>query len=467
MRFPVLTLAAVLTTAIASAAEPQPTTVVLFGDSITAPRGPLVNFAKMLEKELPGYGIEAHIINAGVGGHTTEMGRKRFQKDVLDQKPNVALILFGTNDAAVDVWKQPPAAGPRVPVEKYAENLRFFVRGLKEIKTKPVLMTATPLRWTEKLKAMYGKPPYDPTDPMGFNVNVVKYNEAIRAVAREERVPLVDLYAAFVEYGDAPKQSLDELFLDGMHPNDKGHRVIADQLVPVAVGQVKPFIHVGNPATARAEGMTLAPFVKPLAVDKMGPFVRLKDGGILTVDGTSAFISRDEGKTWGEPVPMFPEGGVSISDERVLLVTRTGTVVCAFRNFATRSKENWDSRVMDWVPELRCDVWVARSSDGGKTWGSQLVQKGYAGAVRAGPGRGRHAGPGGPGRGPHPRPPRCHRIPLGRRRQELEAIDVRRAGRSAAAEFRPRRAWPPRRGDRADGRAAQGWSALDAHPHRA
>src|SRR5690554_5648176 len=33
---------------------------------------------------------------------------------------------------------------------------------------------------------------------------------------------------------------------------------------------------------------------------KMGPFIRLDDNSILTVDNTKSFISQDEGKTWEE-----------------------------------------------------------------------------------------------------------------------------------------------------------------------
>ena len=43
----------------------------------------------------------------------------------------------------------------------------------------------------------------------------------------------------------------------------------------------------------------------------MGPFVRLGDGAILTVEGTDAFFSRDEGKTWSERRPVFVNAGTA------------------------------------------------------------------------------------------------------------------------------------------------------------
>lgn len=214
--------------------------VVAFGDSLTAPRGPLVTYATLLARELPGRGAAVELLNAGVPGNTTVAARARYKRDVLDRRPDVVLILLGTNDAMVDVWKTPPGTEPRVPPATTAGNLRYFVRAAREAGARPVLLTPVPIRWTDKLKGLYGKPPYDPADPMGLNVTLVTAVEAARAVAREERVPLVDLYAAFVEWGGVPGNALDSLYLDGMHPNDRGHRLAADRLVPVVAGLLAP-----------------------------------------------------------------------------------------------------------------------------------------------------------------------------------------------------------------------------------
>ena len=79
---------------------------------------------------------------------------------------------------------------------------------------------------------MYGKPPYKPGDPEGFNVLRTDYVETVRKVAREEAVTLVDAYVAFQEHGRQPGQTVDELFLDDGHPNTKGQRLLADLLLP-------------------------------------------------------------------------------------------------------------------------------------------------------------------------------------------------------------------------------------------
>jgi lysophospholipase L1-like esterase len=43
----------------------------------------------------------------------------------------------------------------------------------------------------------------------------------------------------FVTTGDGGVLCVDTLLLDGMHPNDEGHRIIAELLVPVIREQVR------------------------------------------------------------------------------------------------------------------------------------------------------------------------------------------------------------------------------------
>jgi len=214
-----------------------PATIVAFGDSTTATRGKLKIYAKVLQEELPAKGLAVKVINAGVGGHNTMHGRKRFAHDVLAHKPDLVIIQFGINDAAMDVWKG--ATESRVPMAKYVANLRLFVRALKKARARVILMTPNALRWTPKLKELYGKPPYDPDDPRGFNVVLTRYAAAMRKVGKAERVPVIDVFAAFERYGKAPDKSVDDLLLDGMHPNDKGHQIVSRMLIPQIMKMMK------------------------------------------------------------------------------------------------------------------------------------------------------------------------------------------------------------------------------------
>ncbi len=219
-----------------AAAEPlpgkAPLTIVAFGDSTTAPRGALQVYADCLRQELPRHGLPVRVINAGVGGNTTEAGRARFVRDVLDRKPDLVILQFGINDAAVDVWKTPPASQPRVSLERYVANLEFFIESLQAQQRAVLLMTPNALCWTPALKQRYGKSPYRPDEAYGFNVLLQDYAEAARGVAKRKGVPLIDVFAAFQRHGKTSGQAIDDLLLDGMHPNGQGQRLVADLLLP-------------------------------------------------------------------------------------------------------------------------------------------------------------------------------------------------------------------------------------------
>lgn len=219
----------VLSSSVAVAREPA--TLIAFGDSTTATRADLTIYAEILQRELPPEGLPVRVVNAGVGGHNTDHARARFESDVLDHDPDIVVIQFGINDAAIDVWKNPPATKSRVAMERYVENLRYFVRTLKARKVQVLLMTPNPLRWTPKMREMYGKPPYLSEEPNGFNVKLQQYAEAVRQITKSENVPLIDIYRNFEHYGKAEGNSVDDLLLDGIHPNEHGHRLVADQLI--------------------------------------------------------------------------------------------------------------------------------------------------------------------------------------------------------------------------------------------
>lgn len=214
-----------------SAIEAGNRIIITFGDSTTALRpGIDMTYSDLLRKELPKYGISGNIINKGIPGNTTNDAMARFHTDVLDQNPDLVIIQFGINDSAYDVWKEPPATEPRVSLSTYVVNITSMVHQIKIAGAEVILMTPNPLRWSETTLGLYGKNPYDINNPWGFNVILSDYAQAIRDIAAAENIPLIDVQSAFIAYDDATNQSVDDLLLDGMHPNNTGHRIVANML---------------------------------------------------------------------------------------------------------------------------------------------------------------------------------------------------------------------------------------------
>ncbi|NND07329.1 MAG: exo-alpha-sialidase [Saprospiraceae bacterium] len=115
---------------------------------------------------------------------------------------------------------------------------------------------------------------------------------------------------------------------------------------------------------------------------RMGPFVRLDDGSILTVDTTHCFISSDEGATW-DSYPIFDEPeDYEISDERAILRTSDGTIIVAFMNLPERRNWNWQKEISD-SPGAILPTYAMRSLDQGKSWQDiQKLHNEHCGAIR-------------------------------------------------------------------------------------
>lgn len=216
----------------APAAAPA-VTVVCLGDSVTKGVRPGVKpqetFTALLEAGLREQGLRVKCLNAGIGGNRTDQGLARLEKDVLAHKPALVTIMFGLNDSWIDADR----TEPRLAVDAYRQNLTQIVRRVRQAGAVPLVMTSNPA--------------IAPQYPPERNANLQRYINAARQVARKERAPLVDLYQRFAELAIGGRD-LNELFTDAMHPNPRGHRLIANMLLPRVAAQLKKRAAAGEPS---------------------------------------------------------------------------------------------------------------------------------------------------------------------------------------------------------------------------
>ncbi|MEX1019031.1 MAG: GDSL-type esterase/lipase family protein [Litorilinea sp.] len=214
--------------------------IVAFGDSTTAARFPLQVYAERLHAALLEMGKSVGVVNAGARGDHTRGARARLAADVIARQPQLVLIQFGINDAAVDVWKTPPVRTPRISLAEYEENLAAMVTELHAYAITPVLMTPNPLAWTPQLRLLYRHAPYDPATHAGFNVVLDQYVARVCELAVATQTLCIDINRAFRAWqpntatsseGTATDEAYSALLLDGMHPNDRGHTLIADTVL--------------------------------------------------------------------------------------------------------------------------------------------------------------------------------------------------------------------------------------------
>ena len=152
--------------------------------------------------------------------------------------------------------------------------------------------------------------------------------------------------------------------------------------VLVVASALALYLAVPHPASAN-EDIRLEPRVQAMLQIKAAPYTKLANGSALTVEHKFAYITPDNGQTWLDPIPLFPDGpDLEVSNERVLTRTRDGAIILAFMNLNSR-EWGWDDQKNAPDREVRLDVWTIRSLDEGRTWqDAQRIQGGWCGAVR-------------------------------------------------------------------------------------
>ena len=201
--------------------------IVAFGDSITNGMSPAGmketdTFRDIARRELSEkIGAKVEVVNAGINGDIVTLAIERLKRDVLDRKPDIVTIMFGGNEAG---FYRPETNGfadtPRVSRDEFKAALNKIVDRIQAARITVVLMTCPPM--TERYWGMK----LEPYQKHGINFLVKDYAQAMRDVAEEKRVELIDVYRAFQQ-----KPKTLDYFPDGLHPDARGHRVIADLLV--------------------------------------------------------------------------------------------------------------------------------------------------------------------------------------------------------------------------------------------
>ena len=190
--------------------------IIFFGDSITQagvqPKGYITVLQNMLQQE----GITNYDISgAGIGGNKVYDLYLRMDSDVIAKSPDIVVVYIGVND----VWHK-RTYGTGTDADKFEKFYRSIIHKLQVNNAKVVI--CTPAAIGEKT---------DFSNEQDGDLN--KYCNIIRHIASDVNVPLVDLRKFLLDYNMANNpQNLDRgiLTVDGVHLNDKGNQLVAEQM---------------------------------------------------------------------------------------------------------------------------------------------------------------------------------------------------------------------------------------------
>lgn len=172
-------------------------------------------------------------VNMAKGGASTSTYREQgLWARALQTKPDYMVIQFGHNDLVT-----PEHLSRQVPLPQYAGNLRRYVSEAREAGIRPVLVT--PL--TRRYFGSDGK----------IHSDLTAYSNAIRQVAGEMKVPLIDLQAESIAWLDregeakgnqlaiTKKDAAGKTVFDKTHLNWEGSYVFG-RMVAVGLGTSVP-----------------------------------------------------------------------------------------------------------------------------------------------------------------------------------------------------------------------------------
>ena len=150
-------------------------------------------------------------VDRGISGQTTPQMLLRFRPDVLALKPEVVVILAGTNDISGNT-------GPTT-LEAIEDNIASMYDLAHANGVRVVLASLLPVSDYEQRD---GKPINQTTRRPPEKIKAL--NEWLKSYAAAHGAVFLDYYAATV---DARGFLKDELSDDGLHPNAKGYEVMA------------------------------------------------------------------------------------------------------------------------------------------------------------------------------------------------------------------------------------------------
>lgn len=197
-----------------AAQPPRPKVLLAVGDSISESVGYLS--ARSMDCAIPGFDFEDgyrlvgqsdgffETISTAQSGERASWARAVLASDAwyTALRPEMATVMFGTNE----LW------GGEEDRQTYIDNMRAIVDSLLRQNVIPILLTLPPGTYS----AMPGRSVCGSwCDPPRPNFTTEEFAQAVRDLAAERLLPLVDLHARFLAF-DRP--SWEPLFDDGVHP---------------------------------------------------------------------------------------------------------------------------------------------------------------------------------------------------------------------------------------------------------
>lgn len=143
-----------------------------------------------------------NVITTSIGGEHAEEGAERFQKEVLNHRPDVLFIDYALNDRGIGLQRSQKA-------------WRKMIEQALSQHIKVILFTPTP-DINENI--------------LDKNAPLSKHSRMIRMLAEEYQIGLVDSYHLFEGLAKQGKD-IKTYMSQSNHPNENGHKLVANEIL--------------------------------------------------------------------------------------------------------------------------------------------------------------------------------------------------------------------------------------------
>lgn len=169
-------------------------------------------YALQLKKRFKEYSKDIDVQIKGIASNRTYHVYDRLTKDCINLKPDVIIMLIGVNDAWENYVPEqyPPLVRPMEP------HIREIYRRFKAELPNTQVLYLMPFM----IDAVEEKLP--------FHKTLDEYREVLKSIALENGAKVLDMQAVFNEAQKTTEPKA--LAIDGIHPTNLGHKVMADAI---------------------------------------------------------------------------------------------------------------------------------------------------------------------------------------------------------------------------------------------
>ncbi len=222
--------------------------IICLGDSVTQSHGvdgyPLLReqtYAFYLERMLERTYMnrEFEVINAGVGGYSSLQGLRYLKNKLIGYHPDLVISWFGINDDSDALFfaDKDQRVGGSIDLGKksFLENSKLYLF-LKNIVFRPRLRRVSIEDYyknCEEMLLLARKKGFDIVFVVPFKVDIKKgkmkyylhYKNELEKLKEKYNCEVIDILPSFAAY-----KNVNEFFIDLVHPNFKGNKIIAGSL---------------------------------------------------------------------------------------------------------------------------------------------------------------------------------------------------------------------------------------------